>query len=140
MLKIIISRKRSFILPFLALFFFVFGANAIHPYFHKNYVIESIIDRVHDASGGHHSGKESISGFASGDKHSSCPICDYLALSSVLKSAVHHFVFKPSPSQQADVIYRQSEHAAHPTALFIRGPPRTLFTTLQNIFLSFPRR
>jgi len=128
MLKIISSRKRSFLLPFLALFYFVFGANVIHPLIHKNHVTETVVTKAHGTCGGHYSCKELTSDFNGKAEHSSCPICDYLALASVLKSACLLYFFKACPSQLVDAWYMLSEHAAHPIVSTIRGPPHRFFS------------
>jgi len=128
MLKKTSSRKRSFILPFLALFYFVFGANAIHPLIHKNHVTETVVHKVHGSCAGHHLSKELIFGLGGEDTHSSCPICDYLALSSVLTPSDSPFFAKAYPSQQVDVIYMLSEHATYQAAPTIRGPPRNFYS------------
>lgn len=128
MLKKISSRKRSLILPFLALFYFVFGANAIHPYIHKNHLIDSITAKIHGVLWEHRPNKMSISSPAEGDEHSPCPICDYLALSSVLKSTIQHVCCNSYSHQQAVVMFEMCEQAAHPSILFIRGPPCSLFS------------
>ena len=120
MLKTIRSRKHFQLLPFLALFYFVIGAHALHPHFHN-----------HNDSGPEHSHQHlvskvqdypSINGLDDSD-HLSCPICVFFAANTAVEINAVCFFIPSFPDRQAISDCPLVVMLAHQTHFQIRGPP-----------------
>lgn len=121
MLKRIRSRKKYYLLPFLALFYLVLGAHALHPYFHDHSKIELDQHSHHQTLCIAHP-HLSING-QDNNEDSSCPICTYFVLNSVIKSNSPCFHISPLVEQCLYSDYQIAVTLAHQTGFLIRGPP-----------------
>ncbi|PHR27656.1 MAG: hypothetical protein COA36_08250 [Desulfotalea sp.] len=132
MLKVISLRRSFLFLPFLALFFFVLGAHVLHPYFHNRNVIHSGYQSELLASDLYRSGGP-IAALSSNDNFS-CPICDFFAVCSVLKTGTVEWVVTPYHDQRPDINYHLSVIPVLNTCFYIRGPP-TAVSSCENLQL-----
>jgi len=125
MLKAISSRKRYLFLSFLALFYFVLGAHALHPRYH-------ILDGTKPDDSHHHQTSEihhhpSIKGLVDSDD-SPCPICSFFAVNSAIEINIVRFFIPSFPDQHNDNDCRPAVLLALRTGDEIRGPPATVLT------------
>jgi hypothetical protein len=123
MLKTIRAGKQFHILAFLALFYFVIGAHALHPHFHKHNSTVPINLSQHIVPGVHtHS---IISGLVLSD-HQPCPICNFFALNTAVKTNTVCFFIPSIPDLQQSNDYPIAVIFTHQTSFQIRGPPITI--------------
>ena len=120
MLKTIRSRKQFQLLPFLALFYFVIGAYALHPHFHNHNGIRPDNSHLHLASIDHH--HPSINGLDDSD-HRSCPICNFLVVNSAVEINTACLFIPSFLDQHVVSDCRMAVMLAHQTGFQIRGPP-----------------
>lgn len=125
MLKTNSSRKRSLFVPFLALFYFVIGAYALHPQFHTHNDTEPDNSHKYLVSGVDH--HPSIKGLVSSDHHS-CPICNFFAVNSAIEINTVRFFIPSFPDQHGDNDCRLAVILAHQTGFLIRGPPTIILS------------
>lgn len=124
MLQRINSNKRNFLLPFLALFYFVIVANALHPYFHTHSDTycgngnKKLISQLFTS----HVDSFSVS---PNRAHHSCPICNFFAVCSVLKTTVIQWDTITHLNQHVDAYYQLTLLPVLQTGFYIRGPPVT---------------
>ena len=120
MLKTIRSRTKYHFLTFLALFYFVIGAHALHPHFHEHKDLEPDNSHQHFVSDNHH--HFSIYGLIDSDHHS-CPICNYLAVNSANEVNTVSFKIPSFPDRNENNDRRMAVMLAHQVGFQIRGPP-----------------
>lgn len=101
------------------------GAHALHPHFHNHNGIHPGYESEHLVSESHHHPAGSISVLAGSDYHT-CPICDFLAVCSVLKTGGALWLFPSHPDQRADSNYQLAVIPVRQTGFYIRGPPAEL--------------
>lgn len=119
MLTRIRNKKIISILPVLALFFIVGGAQALHPFFHsfhnhndKNHTISSDCSEL-----------SAVGADQSTGSLGACPICNFLSGSSLLISTAPVLDSPLLPARQANTPYRLARNSHSDQGLYIRGPP-----------------
>lgn len=121
MLRTLLSKKSYFIVPLLALLYFVIGAHALHPAFHKHKEISPHSGCVHSHCQVYH--HPHIKDNVDNSEHSACPICNFFVSNSASDARVFRLFVPTFSERHIEHGHRIINFSEHPSGYQIRGPP-----------------